>query len=138
MLNLILIISRSNSVIKITAGKMTHMSINTFGDVNKIEIYLVPIEHFEIVEMNRTDGETFKYESSLMKKVTIFDPPPLTYKNLTASFDDKYIGNKTHIYLNIVQKIHFQTSKVNRCMTLVFLCYEARKDRFVYFKYRLL
>ncbi|XP_043517211.1 odorant receptor 4-like [Frieseomelitta varia] len=36
MLNLILIISRSNSVIKITAGKMTHMSINTFGDVIKL------------------------------------------------------------------------------------------------------
>ena len=36
MLNLILIISRSNSVIKITAGKMTHMSISTFGDVSHI------------------------------------------------------------------------------------------------------
>ncbi|XP_043517142.1 odorant receptor 4-like [Frieseomelitta varia] len=35
MLNLILIISRSNSMIKVTAGKMTHMCINTFGDVMK-------------------------------------------------------------------------------------------------------
>ncbi|XP_050481078.1 odorant receptor 4-like [Bombus huntii] len=33
--DLILIITRSNSAIKITAGKITHMSINTFGDVMK-------------------------------------------------------------------------------------------------------
>ena len=47
-----------------------------------------------------------------MSKVTIFDPkfpPSLTYKNLTASFDDKNIGNKTHIYLRIFQKVHFQS-----------------------------
>lgn len=35
ILDLILIISRSNAVIKITAGKLTHMSIYTFGNVMK-------------------------------------------------------------------------------------------------------
>ncbi|KAF3424640.1 hypothetical protein E2986_11719 [Frieseomelitta varia] len=38
MLKLILIISRSNSTIKITAGKMTHMCINTFGDCGNHKI----------------------------------------------------------------------------------------------------
>lgn len=33
-LDLILIISRSNAVIKITAGKMIQLSIATFGDVS--------------------------------------------------------------------------------------------------------
>ncbi|KAF3424643.1 hypothetical protein E2986_11722 [Frieseomelitta varia] len=33
MLNLILIISRANSVVKITAGKMTHMCLYTFSDI---------------------------------------------------------------------------------------------------------
>ncbi|XP_043517213.1 odorant receptor 4-like [Frieseomelitta varia] len=36
MLNLILIISRANSVVKITAGKMTHMCLYTFSDVIKL------------------------------------------------------------------------------------------------------
>ena len=43
--------------------------------INKIEIYLIPIEYFKIVEMYRTDSKTFKYEpfSMLMNKVTVSD-----------------------------------------------------------------
>jgi len=35
---LILIIMRSSNVIKITAGKLVHLSIATFGDVSNISI----------------------------------------------------------------------------------------------------
>lgn len=35
---LILIIARSNNVIKITAGKLFHLSISTFGDVSNVNI----------------------------------------------------------------------------------------------------
>jgi len=35
-LGLILIIARSNNVIKITAGKLFQLSISTFGDVSNI------------------------------------------------------------------------------------------------------
>ena len=37
--SLILIIARSNDVIKITAGKLFHLSIATFGDVSNAHIY---------------------------------------------------------------------------------------------------
>jgi len=37
---LILIIARSNNVIKITAGKLFHLSIATFGDVSNAHIPL--------------------------------------------------------------------------------------------------
>lgn len=36
-IDLILIISRSNTVIKITAGKMIQLSIATFGDVSLLD-----------------------------------------------------------------------------------------------------
>jgi len=36
---LILIISRSSSVIKLTAGKLIHLSIATFGDVSTRSVY---------------------------------------------------------------------------------------------------
>jgi len=36
---LILIIMRSSNVIKITAGKLVHLSIATFGDVSNIHNY---------------------------------------------------------------------------------------------------
>lgn len=38
ILDLIFIISRSNVAIKITAGKLVHMSIYTFGDVSRVAI----------------------------------------------------------------------------------------------------
>jgi len=37
ILGLILIILRSSTVIKITAGKIFHMSISTFGDVSIVK-----------------------------------------------------------------------------------------------------
>lgn len=37
---LILIIMRSSKVIKITAGKLIHLSVGTFGDVSNTYIYL--------------------------------------------------------------------------------------------------
>lgn len=37
MVSLILIILRSSKVIKITAGKIFHMSISTFGDVSIVK-----------------------------------------------------------------------------------------------------
>jgi len=36
---LILIISRSSSVIKLTAGKLVHLSIATFGDVSTRSVH---------------------------------------------------------------------------------------------------
>jgi len=39
--DLILIIARSNNVIKITAGKLFHLSIATFGDVSMQMYYFV-------------------------------------------------------------------------------------------------
>lgn len=40
-LGLVLIIARSNNVIKITAGKLFHLSIATFGDVSNANVYRV-------------------------------------------------------------------------------------------------
>lgn len=42
-LDLILIISRSNAVIKITAGKMVQLSISTFGDVSLFNNFYINI-----------------------------------------------------------------------------------------------
>lgn len=42
-LGLILIIARSSNVIKITAGKLFHLSITTFGDVSNKHILPVKV-----------------------------------------------------------------------------------------------
>jgi len=44
-LGLVLIIARSNTVIKITAGKLFQLSIATFGDVSNA--YIVSKKHLE-------------------------------------------------------------------------------------------
>lgn len=40
VLDLILIISRSSVIIKMTAGKLIHMSVYTFGDVSTVLIFV--------------------------------------------------------------------------------------------------
>lgn len=42
ILDLLLIIARSRVVVQITAGKMIHMSVYTFGDVCRINYLYVP------------------------------------------------------------------------------------------------
>lgn len=52
--SLILIISRSSNVIKLTAGKLVHLSIATFGDVST-QIYTL---HFlNLIHLGNVSGD---------------------------------------------------------------------------------
>lgn len=44
VLDLLLIIARSSAAIKITAGKLIHISIYTFGDVSMFVVYIDTIQ----------------------------------------------------------------------------------------------
>lgn len=56
VLGLILVILRSSKVIKITAGKIFHMSIATFGDVSIASILLVHVAFILKILINQISG----------------------------------------------------------------------------------
>jgi len=59
--SLILIISRSSSVIKLTAGKLIHLSIATFGDVST-QIYITFF--FSLIHLRNVSGDENLYDIS--------------------------------------------------------------------------